>query len=145
MPIDQLRQETASILGRMLAMKAIIRGLRVWIYSRRLMPFRPFVMMPVASTLRLIQHTTSPPPAYEHHDPMSPQTTSSTFAAFHGLPANATTTNPGIFNNSDPRMAYQRSEMHHQSRGNHGYQQAEMPLHSTLPSEDSTRNLLGPR
>jgi hypothetical protein len=41
-------------------MKAIIRGLGMWIYSRRSMPLRPSVMMPAASTLRLIPHTTSP-------------------------------------------------------------------------------------
>jgi len=56
-----------------------------------------------------------PSPAYEHHDTVPSQITSSTFAASYGLPANTTTTKPGIFimHNSDPRVAYQRSEMHY--------------------------------
>jgi hypothetical protein len=79
-----------------------------------------------------------PSPVCEHHDTVPPQTTSSAFATSHGLPANTTTTNPGIFiiHSSDPRMARQRSEMDYQPRGNYGFQQAEMPLHLTLPSED---------
>ena len=89
-----------------------------------------------------------PDHAYDHRAAMPPQTSPSSFTGSHGLSTNTMQTNPGgnpIMHNPDPRMAYQRAEMQYQSRGSHGYQHTDMPLHPSLPSKDPSRNFPGPR
>jgi hypothetical protein len=83
-----------------------------------------------------------PEHAYDQRAAMSAaHASSSNYAAPHGT---INSSGIAIMHNSDPRMAFQRSEMQYQPRGNHGYP-ADMPLHPPLQSKDPTRNFPGPR
>lgn len=82
-----------------------------------------------------------PEHAYDNRAAMPPQASSSSFG--NNNPINSDSSS--MMHNTDPRMAYQRAEMQYQSRGSHGYQHTDMPLHPSLPSKDLSRNFPGPR